>query len=142
MPLSAASSSQVPCSLDLSTPNPLPHTPVRHPSSHDTPFCHDFVRQIRENRQRVQGVRGEEQSLLGGSDKKGEVGRTFLVPLIVLFFRTPPKAIFFSLDTPNPLRILLHLADVLPSQYFALLPPQSISSAGCPTIRSGLSLST
>ena len=74
MPLSAGSSSQVPCGLDLSTPNSLPHTPVRHPSSHDTPVCPDFIRRIRENTQRVRGVWGEEQSLGEGSDEKAEAG--------------------------------------------------------------------
>jgi len=71
MPLSGGFSSQAPCGRDLSTPNPLPHTPVRHLSSHDTPFCPDFVCRIRENTQRVLGVRGEEQSLWGGLDEEG-----------------------------------------------------------------------
>jgi len=47
------------------------------------------VRRIRENMERVRGVLGEEQNLWGGSDEKGEVGRTLTVPLLVLFRPNP-----------------------------------------------------
>jgi len=51
----------------------------------------------------------------------------------------PDKAVFFFPHPANPLPILPDPADVLPSQPFALLPPQSISSAGCHNVHSGLS---
>jgi len=76
----------------------------------------------------------------GGSDEKGEAGRMFAVPLLVLFRPyLPTSSVLLPASPPNPLRILPDPADVLSSQPFALLPPQSISSAGCPTVRSGLS---
>jgi len=89
MPLSACSSSQAPCGLDLCTPNPLPHTPVRYPSSHDTLFGPNCVRRFQENTQSVRGVRVEEQNLWGGSNKKAKAGRTFPVPLLILFRLNP-----------------------------------------------------
>jgi len=60
-------------------------------------------------------------------------------PRFCFFIRTPPQALFFSRHPPNPLRILPDPADVLPSQPFAVLPGQSILSAGCPTLRFDLS---
>jgi len=56
MPLSTDSSLQAPCSRELSTPNPLPQTPVRHAPSHETTFCPEFVRRIQENTEKGRGV--------------------------------------------------------------------------------------
>jgi len=109
MPLSAGSSSQAPCGLNLSIPNPLPHTPVLHHSSHDTQFGPDFVRRIWEITPRVWRVPGDEQSSWGGSDQKPEAGRTFPVPLLVLFHPNlhtrsvlhppPPEPCAYSLES-------------------------------------------
>jgi len=95
-------SSQVHCGQDLSTPNPLPHSPVRHPSSHDSLFCLDFICRIWENTQRVQGVRGDEPSWWVGSDEKGEWRRTFPVPLVVLFRPNPPTSSVLLPAPPEP----------------------------------------
>jgi len=78
----------------------------------------------------------------GGSDEKAEPVRTFPVHLWSSFVQTHPQALLFSPCPPNPLHIPADPAGVLPSQPFALLPPHSIPSAGCPTVRSGLSPST
>jgi len=103
MPLSAGSSSQAPCGGDLSTPNPIPHTPVRHPSSHDTPFCPDFVRRIRENTQRVREVRGEQQTLWGGFRRKRRSGENVPSPSPSPFSSEPPYKLCSSPCTPRSL---------------------------------------
>jgi len=92
MPLSADSSLQTPCGLELSTPNPLPHTPVCHTCFHDTPFCPDLVRRIWVNTQRVLGLLGSEPNLWVGLDEKADAGRRVLVALGALFVRTPPPS--------------------------------------------------
>jgi len=102
MPLSAGSSSQTPCGRDLCPPNPLPHTPVCHPSTYDSRFCPDFIHQIPGNTQMVLEGRGEEQSVWGGLDKKGEVGRTFPVPLLVLFRLNPSTSSVLLPAPPEP----------------------------------------
>ena len=102
MPLSAGSSSQAPCGRDFSTLNPLPHTPVRHPSFHDTPFCPYFLCRIWKNTKRVRGVRGETPSFWGGPDEKEEAGRIFPVPPLVLFLTNSPTSCAFDPAPPGP----------------------------------------
>ena len=102
MPLSAGSSSQAPCGGDLSTPNPIPHTPVRHPSSHDTPFCPDFVRRIRENTQRVREVRGEQQTLWGGFRRKRRSGENVPSPSPSPFSSKPIPSSLLLPAPPEP----------------------------------------
>ena len=114
MPLSAGSPSQAPSGRDLSPPNPLSHTPVRHPSSHYIPFYPDLVCRIRENTQRGRGVHGEEQSSWGGSDEKG-LGEGLLTFSTLLLFRP-------NLSTSS----VLHPA---PPEPFAYSPR---SGGGCP----------
>jgi len=66
-------------------------------------------------------------------------GTVNILPASALSSEPPSEALFLSPQPPNPLRILPDPADVLPSQPFALLPPQSISSAECPIVHFGLS---
>jgi len=69
------------------------------------------VRRIRENTQRVRGVRGDEQSSWGGSDERGlGEGLGTFSPLL-LFHPNPPTSSVFSPHPPNPLRILPDPAD-------------------------------
>jgi len=139
MPLPAGSCSQAPGGRDLSTTHPLPPTVLRHPSSHDAPFCPDFVRRIRQNTQRARAVLGEEQSLWGGMDEEGEAGRTFPVPLLLLFRPKPPTSHFLLPAPPEPFAYSPRSIGYSPLQSFALFPPQSILFTGCPTARSDLS---
>jgi len=60
------------------------------------------VRRIWENTQGVRGVRGEEQNLWGDSDEKAEAGRTFTVPLLVLFRPNLPTSSVLLPAPPEP----------------------------------------
>jgi len=102
MAQSAGSSFQATCGRAFPTPIPLQHTPVRQTSSQDPTFCPDFVCRIRENMQKARGVRGEEQSMWGGSDGKAEAGRRSLIPLLVLFRQNPPTSCVLLPTTLDP----------------------------------------
>jgi len=75
------------------------------------------IRRIRLKTERVRGVRGEEQSLWGGSDEKGrgEVLGTFS-PLVLFRLNLPTRSVPLPAP-PNLLCILLHLADGIRAEW-------------------------
>ena len=87
------------------------------------------------------GSREKNSAFWGVRTKKDSERDCEHSPRFCRFIPTTLHALCFSPHPPTPLAIPQYPVDGLSSQPFALLPPQSILCAGCPTVDFSLSLS-